>query len=920
MKRLIRGTILIGILWLCGCQVLKEKVTFQRDKTFSTEERRSMKRGENLLKMRLDSGLEVVVEENHSAPVVGLNVWVKVGSADEVKGEEGLAHVHEHMLFKGTARRARGQIAREVEAMGGDINAFTSMDYTVYHIVVASRYFDQALDILADALQHSSFEAEELEKELKVILEELQRGEDNPRHKIYEYFFEQAYTEHPYKRPVIGYRDTISEFDRQHVLDFFHKWYQPRNMVVAVSGDIDRMSAARRIKEKFAGAKPTDLIKSPREVVEPEQREMRVRLYREDVMEGYMNLGFHIPAFGHEDMPALDVLSVVLGTGESSRLMERVRSEKRLVSNIWAYAYTPRNPGVLMVGSNFMPEKLAPALEETLREIYRLRDEEIPEWELERARRHVQSESIYARETVQGEARRIGFLVAATGDPFYEDAYLEKVRNLKTTDLCRVARKYFNSSNLTVSAIIPKDSDPGLSKDVLNQAILKAEAPKENEQAEEKAQTVGLPLASKPGTGTSFSPPVKFSLQNGIRLIVRENHTVPLVSVRAVFLGGLRVETRRENGLGNFMAEVMTEGTRTYSSEQIHRQIEAMAGSISGFSGNNSFGVTMDVLSAYFDQAFEILSEVLSCPSFPREEVEKARMITLSQIRAQNDNPFRVAMKQYRSLLYPHHPYGMNPLGEEDTVKSISRDDILKFYQHYARPSNLVIALAGDVDARHVKSLIESRLGDWEGIKVEFPELALEAKPEGIRRGVTCKERSQSNIILGFQGPRMDSPDRFALEVLTGVLSGMGGRLFSRLRDQASLAYSVYASNIQGIEPGFFYVYIGTSPEKEDQAVQGILGILEEVISQPVSDAELERARKMLIGDFEIELQRNSAWAARMAFDEIYGLGFDCYQEYAEMVQTVDKQAIQDAAKNYINPAVYAISIVHPCEDTKDKN
>jgi zinc protease len=919
MRRTIGIVALTGMLSIIGCQALKDKIISDRDKTFSREERKSMNKTEDVLKMRLDNGIELVVEENHSVPVVGLNVWVKVGSADEVAGEEGLAHVHEHMLFKGTEGRGRGQIAREVEAMGGDINAFTSMDYTVYYIVVASRFFDQALDILSDAIRRSSFDARELEKELMVILEELQRGKDSPRHRIYEYLFDQAYQRHPYQRPVIGYRETISGLSRKDVVAFFNKWYQPQNMVVSVAGDIDREEAAVRIKQKFDAQGAEHMPESPREIREPAQEELRVGLYREDVMEGYMYLGFHIPEFAHQDMAALDVLSVILGTGESSRLMERVRSEKRLVSNIWSFAYTPRNPGMFMVGCNFMPEKLTQALEEILREIYLLRKESIPEWELERARRHVESESIYSRETVQGEARRMGFLVAATGDPLFEDKYLEQVRKLDSKDLRTIAAKYFSSSNLTVSAIIPKGADQSLSTESLKDAIANAESSHGAGSASRGQQGVELPEPARTAGKSGYSAPASFTLKNGIRLLVRENHTVPVVSVRAAFLGGLRTETRDNNGVINFMAEVMTEGTEAHSAEEIHRKIEAMAGSLSGFSGNNSSGITMDVLSAYFDEAFGIFAEVLRSPTFPSKEVEKTRMIILSRIRAQKDQPMRVAMDQYRSLLYPSHPYGMTPVGKEETVKNISRKNLVDAYKNYTRPSNLVIGVAGDVDAKHVKSLVESKLGDWEAEQVVFPEIKMDDPPQEIRREATCMERGQSNIVLGFQGSRFDSDDAEDLGVLTGILSGMGGRLFSRLRDQKSLAYSVYATQIDGIEPGFFYVYIGTSPGKEDEAIQGILAILEEMRNEDVTGQELQRAQSMLIGDFEIGLQRNSAWTARIVFDEMYGLGFDYYKGHADRINAVDKEAVRAAAIKYIHPSAYAISIVRPCGGVKNE-
>ncbi len=226
-----------------------------------------------LVKTTLPNGLKVILEENHAAPVVAFQAWVDVGSADENPGVYGIAHVFEHMLFKGTARRGVGEIAQEVEASGGDINAWTSFDQTVFHIVMASRYFDAGLDILADAIQNSSFDPAELERELKVVMEEIKQGEDNPSRVTTQALFGQAYAKHPYRRPVIGYEKTVRGMNRDKLIEFFRRWYVPNNMTLVVVGDFESDRALARIREAMGQAKSSKLDRQPWK--EPEQRAPR---------------------------------------------------------------------------------------------------------------------------------------------------------------------------------------------------------------------------------------------------------------------------------------------------------------------------------------------------------------------------------------------------------------------------------------------------------------------------------------------------------------------------------------------------------------------------------------------------------------------------------------------------------------------
>src|SRR5918996_6283229 len=356
------------------------------------------------LRFILDNGLTVLLQENHSAPVVALNIWVKVGSVYEREDEAGISHVYEHMLFKGTTSRGVGEIAQEIEGSGGDINAFTSFDHTVYHITLASRFLDTGLDVMADAIQHSAFDPEELRKEQEVVIEEIKRGEDIPGRKLTEGLFATSYRCHPYRRPIIGDERTVKALTREHILRFFHTWYVPNNMVLVLTGDFELTEVLPRIRAAFADFQPQPLPPL-HPAPEPRQRELRTVILADSIEETLLEMAYHVPGARHKDSHALDLLSFILGGGESSRLYQAVKAEQELLHSIYAYPFQPRDPGLFVIGATLDEAQWQAALMGILSQVAQVQREGVTIAELDKAKRNLESEFIYQRETVQGQAK-----------------------------------------------------------------------------------------------------------------------------------------------------------------------------------------------------------------------------------------------------------------------------------------------------------------------------------------------------------------------------------------------------------------------------------------------------------------------------------------------------------------------------------
>ncbi len=845
-------------------------------------------------KYTLANGLTVVIRENHSSPVVAVQVWVKAGSATEPEARAGMSHILEHMAFKGTKRRGPGQIAREVEALGGEINAYTSYDQTVYHITISGRYLGNALDILADTLENSVFDAGELAREREVILEELRMNEDDPDRTNSKDLFRAAYRVHPYGRPVIGEADTIRKTTRDDLVAYFNEHYYPGNMVLVVAGDVDPKSARPLIEKTFL---PLKAHSAPRLAVpaEPAQEEVRVKTREMDVKRAYLDVAFHGPSIRDEDVFAWDLLSIILGGGQTSRLYHEVKDRRGLVDSISAYSYTPRDPGLLIIGATGSPDKAREALRETLVQTFRLGTAPPDGQELARAKTSTESDFLYSLESQGSVARHVGFFETALGNAGFEQEYLRKIRAVTADNIAAAAKKHLTPRNLTVAAVVPR-GDGG----VLTAADIRAIA------AEAYRQATEAPAA--PGKKAQV---VRQTLANGIRVIVRENRAVPVVAIEAGFLSGLRGEEPGKGGVSAMTAEMLTKGTQARSAREISEAVEDIAADVSGFSGRNSFGLRARFMRKDIEQGFRLFTESLRTPTFPAGELEKKRAEMLGRLKLQKDEMTQSVFLLFLAAHYESHPYARNPLGTEESLRSLTRDDLKAYYDRWTDPRNLVIAVSGDVGAEEALSLVRKAVGDMAPRPGYSPIGPIPVPPEnGIRRADERREKEQAHFVIGYAGARFTDPDRYALDVLGSALAGQGGRLFTNLRDRKSLAYSVTSFSSEQVDPGFFAFYMGTSADKLDGAVADTLKEIEGVRRDGITREEFDRAKTWMIGTYEIGLQSNAAYAEKMMYNELYGVGYEETFKAPELIQAVTLEEVNRAAARILSTNRYTIAVL----------
>jgi len=827
----------------------------------------------------LPDGLTLIVQEDHSAPVASVQVWCETGSIDEDKHlGAGLSHILEHMLFKGTETRSTNQIAQKIQDSGGYINAYTSYDRTVFWIDIPSKGVESAIDILSDAMMNSTLPPEEYKKEQEVIRREFAMGYDNPDRMESLAMFATAYSVHPYRIPVIGHIEIYNKLSRDEVMAYYKARYVPNNLFFVIVGDVDAEKIHTQVENYFANYPQKSLppVYIPTEPPQLGRRDSHTEFPTELTR---LSLAWHIPEITHPDMPALDLLSTILGGGRSSILYKKIREESGLAHAVSAFSYGPGYPGIFGVDATLDPGKREAVEQKVLQIIEDLKQHGISAADLEKAKKQALSSQLQGLTTMRGIASDLGSNWLLTRNLNFSHDYLTALQKVTVDDIKRVLHMYFEDQNLSVVSLNPSGS---LKKDA------EAVAP------------------------VSAGEIQKFELPNGFRLLVREDPRLPLVSVVACFKAGLLAETPDDNGITKLFSRVVLKGTKTRSAEQIADQIEAVGGSISADAGNNSIAVSIKVTEPDLKLGLDILSDVLTNSTMPEKAIAREKEVQVAGIKAEEEEMTTVARNLMRASLFPNHPYGLRSLGTPESVGKLTQQELLDFQKKYIVGKNGVIAVFGNVKAAEVKALIEK---EFAKLPAGEPALVNSQQPKLPEKDITVeenKEKSQAIIMVGYMGSDLFSPDRYALQLIDEASSDLGSRFFIRIREKMGLAYFVGASQTVGLVPGPFVFYLGTAPQKVDVVKPELLDEISKLAHDGLTPVELARAKEKVIGQQDIRNQSNDMFAYATALDELYGLGFDNYKKMKAGIDKITLEDVKRVANKYFENKPTVTAIVRP--------
>ncbi|MBU0880705.1 MAG: insulinase family protein [Candidatus Omnitrophica bacterium] len=826
---------------------------------------------EAVTKKTLDNGLTILAKYAPPQGLVAIDVKVKAGSS--VEGEylgSGISHLVEHMIFKGTASRAAGVIEKEIKSYGGILNGSASSDDTDFYIVLPSKYLPQALAILKDMLSNAKMNPAVVAGEKEIILKEMRMYKDEPQGRLMRTLNSKAYLEHTYKFPVIGYEDNLNELTAADLMKYYKTRYVPNRMIVTVVGGIDESDAIQQVEKEFNDFRRADYSISDVMPVEPTQIQHRRADEYMDTSLAYLAMGFHSTGLLNEDLFAMDVLSVILGRGDNSRLNTALYKDKSLVHTIAAWNYTPRDPGLFVVTAVLDKDNLDEAEKSVMEELARAREGFTSDSELDSAKRILLADLISALGTIQGQANDISASYALTGSEGFSRRYIEGVRGVTKEDIKAVSGKYLRADNLTTVRILPRAAcEP---KKVVDR-------PKEENVVAREV------------------------LPNGLKLFVREDKKIPSVTITAAMLGALAVETKENNGISNITADMMLRGTQDRpDSGKIKGVLQELGGEIYAFSGANTFGISISVLKPDVEIALEILKDVLVNANFSENEFEKSRAFIAASIRAEDDDIFEVGFSALKKELFEGSPYGLRNIGRIRSVSSLKPKDASAFYKKYCLPNNMAIAVSGDVEPVKMMARLKelfSGLKKRELFMSPVSDAAIN-KPKAV---TITMDKEQSLFVLGFKTVPRKSPDKYALEALGAVMSGHSGRLFSELRSKYSLAYTLGCWQDYWTDTGIFAFYVATTKEKLADAKRALIKEIRKIKTSGVTDEELRMAKSELVSSRQMAMQSNEFYTFNFAVEELRGLGYDNLYKYETAIDSVTKEDVVRAADKYFDLA-----------------
>lgn len=824
----------------------------------------------------LGNGLRWAFAARPGSEVVAIQGWVAIGSAREAAGEEGLAHLHEHMLFKRTETLAPGDLDRQVAELGGEVNAWTSYDETVYHLLLPANAFEQGLELMGQMLSKARFDEADLDSEKAVVVEEIREAADDPRQMLSRRLFRQAYgAEHPLARDIAGEEKTIAGMDLAGLHRFYRNHYHPESVVVAVAGDLDEASVRTALESRL-GNWGTPPRQEP-SALPPRQRGEGVSLAIEPVAESFFSIAFPVDSLARRDRMDLDLIALALGQGDSSRLLRSLQYDRQLTNGIGAYLFDPLGPGLFVVSGTTDQARLLEAVKTAIRVVGRLTLRPLSTQELERARRQVLLQWRAEEETAEDQAARLGYYRLHRGDTEAAKQDLDWVRSATTERLHSLAKRIFSEGNQVLAASIPRGGAPEIAQVHLEAAVAGAWAGLTNELAINET----LPKPDAQGR-------IQIRLPSGVELAMEQRKGSGLFALQAAWRGGALLEGQGDHGLHVLMAATQTEGTESLGEMALARRLDDLGASLVAQAGRNSYSLLVEGLTESFEESLELFLEALKRPRFEASSVDRERMIALEAVRSRDDRPAQRAFQLAAASLFGSHPYGRPLGGSEETLRHLSAETIRQSYhQHYGQ-NPPAIMVVGDFDPELFLERIQANFPAPQDGEVEAPEPpALELQPPPESPAVLLLPREQVHVVRLYPGPALGNPDVPKLLVLAEILGGQSGRLFDRLREREGLVYSVSATPVLGLQASALSIHFSTSPKRLKSVRSALDAVIRELSTQGPTEAELRRAQRALVAGYRLRHQSSSDRARSGALDLAYGLGLQWERQLQTAIEAL---------------------------------
>lgn len=837
--------------------------------------------GNDTMLVRLKNGLTVYIIRDSRFPLVCTRLFVGTGSANETAEQAGISHVLEHMVFKGTEKRPKGQVARDVESLGGYLNAATSFDKTWFITDMPAKHWKTGMDVVKDMAFHPSLDPAELEAEKDVIVSELKGGDDTPTRRLFEDLQVAGLAHTVYGRPIIGFEKTIRAVTADDLRAYIRTWYQPQNMMLLVAGDIDPKAVLAHAEELFGDLKNDTILPEPA----PVQLEGAAGGPRVEVTYGpwnkvYLGIALPAPALGDQRSIDLDVLAYALGGDGTSQFYRKYRYEKQLVDSISVGNMSLNRAGLFYMVAQLDADKVEPFWQEFTRDLAALDAGKITPDVIERARFNYEDGMDRASETLDGLTSWKATVQFELGGPQGEANVRHALAAVDSARLRQAQDLWLRPDQVRVRVLAPEKAKlPDLD------AILQRNWPApavERQKAAAAAEKVGKREIVDLGQGRT--------------VILQPDRTIPYVSLEILRPGGNALLKPADQGLAQLTAATLTDGCGTRDLDAMERFVAERAASLSASAGVQSFTVSLTGPARFNADYFALLGDLLHKPTFAEKDVRRQADTLKAALVRRQDNPMSFMGSKINGFLFPGgQPYGFDGLGTTENQDRFGPGDVQAFWkQQNAQP--WILSVAGDFDREKVLAFARS-LPVPTAPAVDVPQPTWGADK---RLPLSLPGRQQAHLLLAFHAVPLDHPDAPALMLLESVLSGQSGLLFNKLRDEQGLGYTVTAFYRSLPEAGFMAFYIGTTPRNLDVARQGFSGIIKDIKTDLLPAELLTKGLNRMEGSYYRGRQSLGARADEAASERLLGQPQDFQKRLLEKAAKVTPEHLREVARKYL--------------------
>lgn len=860
---------------------------------------------EGVQKQVLDNGLTVITKEVHTAPVVSVQVWYRVGSRNEPAGENGISHQLEHLMFKGTTDRPI-QFGRLFSALGSQFNAFTSYDMTAYFGTVEQDKLEALLVLEADRMVNTEIGEAELESEKRVVISELQGYENSPSYRLSRAVSQAAFPEHPYGLPVGGTKTDVESFTLEQVQRYYQSYYTPENAVLVITGDFDTAALMPKVEEIFGSIQPRDGNAPPRGVTPvPEAATQTPIVLEEPGSAALLNAIYPLVNINHPDVPAIDLMDTILSVGRSSRLYQAL-VESGLASEVSTYPAELIEPGWYEINLTAAPGQSLEAIDRVLLDtIDTLRQQGVAQEELDRAKTQLKTYLVLYNQDISSQASQLAYFETIAGDYQYVDRYLAAVEQITPADIQRVAQTYLDPEQRTVGYFEPTlpDGSAGPSGSDSSRTTENFDPGAPVDPAEVAQYLPAIPDT----TDTSAQAiPEKFTLENGLDVLLLPTASTPIVNLSGWVEAGNNFDTTEKAGLASLTANNLLSGTQTKDALALAKTLEDQGADLTFSTRREGVDISGYALNENLPTLIQTLADVLKNATFPADQLELSRQRALVELKAELDDPSSLSWRVFRQAIYPDdHPFHSFP--SEESLMAITQADVTNFYQTHYRPDTVVLSLVGDFDPEQVKASLTEALGSWKAEgdrpRAGYTAVPLPATVNRLNRAIPGK--AEAVTFMGYNsGISRQDPQYYPALVLNQILGGdtLSSRLGTEIRDRQGLTYGIFSFFQAGIHPGPFAIIMQTSPEDVNRAINSTVGLLTQIRNQGVTEAEIATAKRSLTSSYSVDLSDPSILTSEVLYNDVYGLSLEEIREYPEKIEAVTPEQVQQVIAALIHP------------------